>query len=69
VELKSHTQTNTPAMARALEIYQQLAALIPSEGAGGNGIAPNILDASAMQSGSCVFGFQWSGETAGEKLF
>ncbi len=45
---------NTTAMARALELYGQLASLMPDE-------VVDIDDASLMTSGRCALGFSWSG--------
>ncbi len=49
------TLMNTPGMARALEIYHQLASLMPDSAA----VGPD--DASLMASGRCALGFSWSG--------
>jgi hypothetical protein len=49
------TLVNTPAMAHALDLYSQLAALMPDEEV----VDPD--DASLMTSGRCALGFGWSG--------
>jgi hypothetical protein len=52
-------QTNTPAMARALAIYSELARMVPDDPNDGQD-----LD-SYMSSGLCAFGFRWSGAPDG----
>ncbi len=53
------TLVNTPAMAHALDLYSQLAALMPDEEV----VDPD--DASLITSGRCALGFGWSGVCLG----